>query len=158
RFRWCRVSCGQPSTTLGHCFFSRAPPSRHLYALSLHDALPISHLEDLRESFAELRSIAASVSDERIRERIAAIERRLVGASSPEPPTTTQPLSTVRLSPRETDVLACAALGSTNAEIAAQLGLREGTVKAYLSAAMSKLDASTRHAAVARARRAGLLP
>ena len=29
-----------------------------------------------------------------------------------------------------------------------QLGLREGTVKAYLGTAMSKLDASTRHAAV----------
>ncbi|WP_313356297.1 LuxR C-terminal-related transcriptional regulator [Microbacterium sp.] len=116
-----------------------------------------SRLEDLRESFAELRSIAAAVSDESIRERIAAVERRLVGASAPESTTTTAP-ATVRLSPRETDVLACAALGETNAEIAAKLGLREGTVKAYLSAAMSKLDASTRHAAVARARRAGLLP
>lgn len=131
---------------------------RRMRSMRRDAAVQGSHLEDLRESFAELRSIAASVNDERIRERIAAIERRLVGASSPEPPTTTQPLSTVRLSPRETDVLACAALGSTNAEIAAQLGLREGTVKAYLSAAMSKLDASTRHAAVARARRAGLLP
>ena len=70
----------------------------------------------------------------------------------------TGPIPTVRLSPRETDVLACAALGSTNAEIAAQLGLREGTIKAYLGTAMSKLDASTRHAAVTRARRAGLLP
>ncbi|WP_449409240.1 response regulator transcription factor [Microbacterium maritypicum] len=55
-------------------------------------------------------------------------------------------------------MLACAALGATNAEIATQLGLREGTVKAYLGTAMSKLDASTRHAAVAKARRAGLLP
>jgi DNA-binding CsgD family transcriptional regulator len=55
-------------------------------------------------------------------------------------------------------ILACAALGATNAEIASQLGLREGTVKAYLGSAMSKLDASTRHAAVTKARRAGLLP
>jgi hypothetical protein len=45
-------------------------------------------------------------------------------------------------------VLACAALGQTNAEIAAELNLREGTVKSYLQAAMAKLDASTRHAAV----------
>ena len=64
----------------------------------------------------------------------------------------------VRLSPREIDVLACAALGATNAEIAATLGLREGTVKSYLQSAMAKLDAATRHAAVAKARRAGLLP
>jgi DNA-binding NarL/FixJ family response regulator len=62
------------------------------------------------------------------------------------------------LSPREVDVLACAALGATNSEIAAELALRETTVKSYLGAAMSKLDASTRHAAVAKARRAGLLP
>jgi DNA-binding NarL/FixJ family response regulator len=68
------------------------------------------------------------------------------------------PVSTVTLSPRETDVLACAAIGATNAQIAAQLSLREGTVKAYLSSAMSKLDASTRFAAVTKARRSGLLP
>jgi DNA-binding CsgD family transcriptional regulator len=117
-----------------------------------------AHLEELRESFAELRSIAASVADQTLRERIAAVERRLVGVSSPEPSTGTGSVSTVRLSPRETDVLACAALGATNGEIAAQLGLREGTVKAYLGTAMSKLDASTRHSAVARARRAGILP
>jgi DNA-binding NarL/FixJ family response regulator len=73
-------------------------------------------------------------------------------------PATTGPIPRVHLSPRETDVLACAALGATNAEIGTQLGLREGTVKAYLGTAMSKLDASTRHAAVARARRMGLLP
>ena len=47
---------------------------------------------------------------------------------------------------------------ATNAEIATSLDLREGTVKSYLQSAMAKLDASTRHAAVATARRAGLLP
>jgi len=51
----------------------------------------------------------------------------------------------------------CAALGATNAQIAQTLSLREVTVKSYLRAAMAKLDASTRHAAVAKARRAGLL-
>lgn len=112
--------------------------------------------EDLRESFAELRSIASALADESLRERISAVERRLLGIV--EPPPGTDENSTVRLSPRELDVLSCAALGSTNSEIAAQLGLRESTIKAYLGAAMSKLDASTRHAAVARARRLGLLP
>ncbi|WP_259363349.1 LuxR C-terminal-related transcriptional regulator [Microbacterium esteraromaticum] len=131
---------------------------RRMRSMRAEPALEGSHLEDLRESFAELRSIAASVADEKLRERIAAVERRLVGAAAPEPSAVTGAISTVRLSPRETDVLACAALGATNAEVAAQLGLKEGTVKAYLGAAMSKLDASTRHAAVARARRAGLLP
>ncbi|MDN8549919.1 helix-turn-helix transcriptional regulator [Microbacterium sp. NM3R9] len=111
--------------------------------------------EDLRESFAELRSIAATVDDAALRQRLAAVEQRLAavaraGAGAGD--------SDVQLSPRELDVLACCALGSTNAEIAATLSLKEGTVKSYLQAAMAKLDASTRHAAVARARRLGILP
>ncbi|MFS0895265.1 LuxR C-terminal-related transcriptional regulator [Microbacterium sp. 179-I 3D3 NHS] len=116
------------------------------------------HREELRESFAELRSIAAAVDDAELRSRIAQVERRLLSLAGDAEPVATGPVPTVHLSRRETDVLACAALGSTNAEIAAQLGLREGTVKAYLGTAMSKLDASTRHSAVTRARRAGLLP
>ncbi|KQZ22710.1 LuxR C-terminal-related transcriptional regulator [Microbacterium sp. Root553] len=122
------------------------------------EAVPPHQREELRESFAELRSIAASVDDAELRARIAQVERRLVTLSGDAPASATGPIPTVHLSRRETDVLACAALGATNAEVAAQLGLREGTVKAYLGTAMSKLDASTRHAAVTKARRAGLLP
>lgn len=122
------------------------------------DGVPPHQREELRESFAELRSIAASVDDAHLRARIAQIEHRLVTLAGDAAPAATGPVSTVHLSPRETDVLACAALGATNAEIATQLGLREGTVKAYLGTAMSKLDASTRHSAVTKARRAGLLP
>ena len=112
--------------------------------------------EELRESFAELRSIAATVQDAALRERLAHLERRLAALSSDAPEASLD--IDVRLSPRETDVLACAALGATNAEIGHALSLKEGTVKSYLQSAMSKLDASTRHAAVARARRLGLLP
>ncbi|MGC5224816.1 helix-turn-helix transcriptional regulator [Micromonospora sp. DT81.3] len=119
--------------------------------------LPASQREELRESYAELRGIAASVQDAALRERLEKLERRLAALSGEEHPTT-GPFLDVRLSPREIDVLACAALGATNAQIAATLELREGTVKAYLGSAMAKLEASTRHAAVARARRAGLLP
>ncbi len=131
---------------------------RRLQAAPAGDAVAPPQREELRESFAELRSIAASVDDADIRARIAQVERRLLTLAGDAVPATTGAIPTVHLSPRETDVLACAALGSTNAEIASQLGLREGTVKAYLGTAMSKLDASTRHAAVTRARRAGLLP
>lgn len=131
---------------------------RRMREMAPPPALDTTGQEELRESFAELRSIAAAIDDDALRGRIAAVEKRLLGLSDTPAQTATTPIPTVRLSPRETDVLACAALGSTNAEIAAQLGLREGTVKAYLGAAMSKLDASTRYAAVARARRAGLLP
>ncbi|WP_309104307.1 LuxR C-terminal-related transcriptional regulator [Microbacterium sp.] len=127
-----------------------APPAATVVATSQR--------EELRESFAELRSIAASVDDSALRARLAEVERRLLTLAGESLAPATGALSSVRLSPRETDVLACAALGSTNTEIAAHLGLREGTVKAYLGTAMSKLDASTRHAAVVKARRAGLLP
>lgn len=125
------------------------------------DPLSAAQREDLREGFAELRSISAAIKDAHLRQRLVQLESRLLTlAGDPVPATTgsTPVIPSVRLSPRETDVLACAALGATNSEIASQLGLREGTVKAYLGTAMSKLDASTRHAAVAKARRAGLLP
>ncbi|TQJ31540.1 LuxR C-terminal-related transcriptional regulator [Microbacterium sp. SLBN-146] len=112
--------------------------------------------EELRESYAELRSIAATVDDPDLRERLESVEKRLAALSAD---TTETPLTLdVRLSRREVDVLACAALGATNAEIAATLSLKEVTVKSYLQSAMAKLDASTRHAAVAKARRAGILP
>ena len=121
-----------------------------------HPSLPAAHREELRESYAELRTIASSISDPAVRARLAQVEQRLAVLSGDDE--TSHATPTVSLSPRETDVLACAAIGATNAQIAAQLSLREGTVKAYLSSAMSKLDASTRFAAVTKARRIGLLP
>ena len=131
---------------------------RRLAALpaNAESAMAPAAREELRESYAELRRIAATVEDPAVRARLAGLERRLAALSQERPATTGE--MDVRLSPREIDVLACAALGSTNAEIAASLDLREATVKSYLQSAMAKLDASTRHAAVARARRAGLLP
>lgn len=131
---------------------------RRLRAAAPVPALPPAQREELRESYAQLRSIAAAVADTDLRQRLEEVERRLLGLTGEAAAESTGPVSTVRLSPRETDVLAYAATGATNAEIGARLGLREGTVKAYLGSAMGKLDASTRHAAVARARRAGLLP
>lgn len=112
--------------------------------------------EELRESYVELRSIAASVHDEGLRARIQDLERRLAALSRGDQ--AAGAANGVRLAPREVDVLASVALGATNAEIATALGLREVTIKSYLASAMSKLDASTRHAAVAKARRAGILP
>lgn len=119
-------------------------------------AMSPSAREQLRETYADLRGISADVSDPSLRRRLGLLEQRLASLTSERSDDALD--LDVRLSPRETDVLACAALGQTNAEIAATLHLKEGTVKSYLQAAMSKLDASTRHAAVARARLAGLLP
>ncbi|UUT35652.1 helix-turn-helix transcriptional regulator [Microbacterium elymi] len=110
--------------------------------------------EELRETYAELRRVAADVQDPQLRARLTQIETRLAALSAPSPGIRLD----AGLSPREIDVLACAALGATNGDIALSLGLREGTVKSYLASAMSKLNASTRYSAVATARRAGILP
>ncbi|MGW9114914.1 LuxR C-terminal-related transcriptional regulator [Microbacterium sp. NPDC055683] len=122
-------------------------------------AIPAAQREQLRESYAELRRIAADVDDAALRARLEEVERRLASiAGEASAHVATDDGAPVHLSPREIDVLACAGLGATNAGIAAQLGLREATVKAYLGSAMSKLDAATRWAAVAKARRRGILP
>ena len=132
---------------------------RRLQAMPL--AAPAASLsttarDELRESYAELRSISSTVADPALRDRLATLERRLASLTRPDD---AQPHAlAVRLSPRELDVLSCAALGWTNAEVAASLSLKEATVKSYLQSAMAKLDASTRHSAVLAARRIGLLP
>lgn len=59
------------------------------------------------------------------------------------------------LTPRETDVLELAASGAPIEEIADRAALSPGTVRNYLSNAMTKLDAANRHEAVATAQRLG---
>lgn len=61
------------------------------------------------------------------------------------------------LSPREVETLRHVAVGATNAEIAAHLGITVGTVKAYLHSAMRKLQTRNRARAVIAAREAGLI-
>ena len=62
------------------------------------------------------------------------------------------------LSPREREVLHLIALGKTNQEIARQLTVSSGTVKAHTSSIYRKLDVANRTEAVARARQLGILP
>lgn len=63
----------------------------------------------------------------------------------------------VSLSSREIQVLELVAGGRTNIEIAADLFVSETTVKSHLAHIYSKLDVSSRTAAVAMARRRGIL-
>jgi DNA-binding NarL/FixJ family response regulator len=62
------------------------------------------------------------------------------------------------LSARETEVLAWAARGHTNAEIGRELFISEATVKTHLMRAFGKLGVSGRTAAVTTAMERGLLP
>lgn len=63
------------------------------------DSVAPAHREELRQSFAELRSIAASVDDVDIRARIAHVERRLMTLAGSTSAPATGPIPTVRLSP-----------------------------------------------------------
>jgi ATP/maltotriose-dependent transcriptional regulator MalT len=62
------------------------------------------------------------------------------------------------LSHRELEVLQIMALGRTNQEIARQLFVAPGTIKAHTSSIYRKLDVANRTEAVARARQLGILP
>ncbi len=120
---------------------------------AMADGLPSSVREELRDGHAELRRIAAATADPAIRGQLIALERRLARIGSPR---TGEPA--VQLTPRELDVISHAGIGGTNLEIGRSLSLTESTVKSYLKSAMAKLGASNRYAAVAAARKAGLIP
>jgi len=93
---------------------------------------------------------------------IAAVTAAAAGQSALAPTVATRLLSRVRnaspaLSARELEVLALVAEGSSNTDIAAHLHLSETTVKSHLAHIYPKLGVSSRTAAVAAARRSGLL-
>lgn len=110
--------------------------------------------EQLRNLHAELREIGQIIPDVSARDRLRAVSEKLARVVSG----IAEAEQDVRLAPRELDVLAQIALGCTNTEAAQRLSLRAETVKSYLRSAMTKLGAHTRHEAVVRARRLGLLP
>jgi DNA-binding CsgD family transcriptional regulator len=107
--------------------------------------------EEVREVHAQLRRLAADPSaPPALRAQLRVLGARLTGGRPSGP--------AAALSAREIDVLAQVALGCTNAQAAKRLSLKPETVKSYLRSATAKLDAHTRHEAVAKARRARLLP
>lgn len=110
--------------------------------------------EQLRAIHAEVRGIAQTVGDGVTRTRLRNLSDRLARLMA-DPGV---PDEVPALAPRELDVLAQIALGCTNAQAAERLSLGAETVKSYLRSAMTKLGAHTRHEAVVRARRLGLLP
>jgi DNA-binding NarL/FixJ family response regulator len=67
-------------------------------------------------------------------------------------------LSGARLTMREVDVLALAARGEKNKQIAARLGITEGTVKGYVAAILVKLGARDRTNAAMIGLRRGIIP
>lgn len=115
--------------------------------------------EEVREAHGELRALAGRVADPLLRQELLAVCGRLAAATGAAGGGDGLPAGRpAAVSSRELDVLACVAVGATNAAAADRLGLRSETVKSYLRSAMRKLGARTRLEAVVAARRAGLLP
>ncbi|MBC3194941.1 helix-turn-helix transcriptional regulator [Pseudonocardia sp. C8] len=100
----------------------------------------------------ELAALARSTTDPALREQLDRIHRTLAGPRTTPP----APAGTL-LAPREAEALRLVALGASNAEIAADLGLALDTVKTYLRSAMRKLGVHNRTKAVLAAKTAGLL-
>ncbi|MEV4937759.1 response regulator transcription factor [Streptomyces zaomyceticus] len=89
----------------------------------------------------------------------AAIRRVAAGEQVIDPALAVAALTAERspLTPRETDVLRLAATGAELGRIARELHLTQGTVRNYLGAAVTKLDARNRLDAVRIAREQGWL-
>ncbi|WP_157537284.1 helix-turn-helix transcriptional regulator [Nocardioides sp. Root190] len=111
---------------------------------------------DLRDISDELADLAALVQDDALRARLEDVRSRVESGRTPQPTTARAP-APIGLAAREIDVLAQVALGQSNREVAASLGLVESTVKSYLKNAMRKLHASNRVHAVRLAREAGAI-
>lgn len=97
------------------------------------------------------------------RELLAAVRAAAAGESALSPAVATRLLTRVRatpdtvLTPREIDVIGQVATGRSNREIARALHLSEMTVKSHLVHVFTKLGVRSRTAAVAAARRQGLI-
>ena len=86
--------------------------------------------------------------------------RILAQATSPTTSQSSTPISPASglLTERERTVLAAAARGERNKEIARRLSVTEHTIKAHLSSIYTKLEVDSRAAAVAKAIELGILP
>ncbi|WP_408896195.1 LuxR C-terminal-related transcriptional regulator [Nocardioides sp. R1-1] len=114
---------------------------------------------DLRDISDELADLAALVEDDALRARLEEVRSKVEQGRSPAaaPAPRRTPTVPTGLAAREIDVLAQVALGQSNREVAASLGLVESTVKSYLKNAMRKLHATNRVHAVRLAREAGVI-
>ncbi|WP_371551884.1 LuxR C-terminal-related transcriptional regulator [Streptomyces sp. NBC_00554] len=110
--------------------------------------------ELVREAYADLRSLAGQLTDSEARQQFDVACEKLAAAGHSAPGVSRAPM----LSPRELDVLACVAVGRSNADAAIELGIGVETVKSYLRSATRKLGSRSRLEAVVAARRLGLLP
>ncbi|KAK1184372.1 LuxR C-terminal-related transcriptional regulator [Streptomyces sp. NBS 14/10] len=122
------------------------------------------HIRDLVDERIRILRVreACTHRDERGRDLTTIYDRLLTLADETKDPDTARELRSLLnmspadggaqdLTPRQTQVIMLVALGLTNEQIAARLGLSILTVKSYLRAAMARLGAHTRYQAVVEA-------
>lgn len=98
------------------------------------------------------------LKDSQVEELAAAVRRVVEGQRIFSPALMVEAMSEENpLTSREIEVLRCAKTGSTTKDIAKHLSLSEGTVRNYLSEAISKLDCASRQEACRRAEEKGWL-
>jgi DNA-binding CsgD family transcriptional regulator len=107
-----------------------------------------------REALLIFDRLGASPMADRLRQQMRAAGVHAV----PRGPRATTRSNSAGLTAREVQVLALVANGWQNTRIAARLSRSPRTVEHHLAGILSKLDASSRSEAVARARDRGILP
>jgi len=105
-----------------------------------------------------LRDYASHLLSQFDAEPLAVTAAQKKASPTGEPSASSEQALVEPLSQRELEVLHLIALGSTNQEIARQLIVSPGTVKAHTASIYRKLDVANRTEAVARARQLGILP
>jgi LuxR family transcriptional regulator, maltose regulon positive regulatory protein len=117
--------------------------ARSLLELGRH-SFAVQEARAARDGFAALGAVRDTVRAEQL---LARVERESADTSRPSH----------SLTPREIQVLRLVALGGSDKEVAAELGLSEHTVHRHVSNILNKLDLPSRTAAVARAAQLGIL-
>ena len=115
--------------------------------------------EDLRRALAS-GATGALVKDSAQTELVSAIRECAAGKKTISPSIARQlkcEMPKTELSPRQLEMLSYVAKGFNNAEIASMVGIGRDCVKAHLSAAFTRLGASSRSEAVAIAIRENLI-
>ena len=115
--------------------------------------------DELRRAL-DVGATGALVKDSAQTELVSAIRECAAGRKIISPAVARQlqyEMPKIELSPRQLEMLSYVAKGFNNAEIANMVGIGRDCVKAHLSAAFTRLNASSRSEAVAIAIRLGLL-
>ena len=132
----------------------RRNPDAHILVLT-----SFGTSEDLRRALAS-GATGALVKDSAQTELVSAIRECAAGKKTISPSIARQlkcEMPKTELSPRQLEMLSYVAKGFNNAEIASMVGIGRDCVKAHLSAAFTRLGASSRSEAVAIAIRENLI-